>query len=943
VSKQRNSRLFTCLILIFFNCICSITLAANYTISCWEDLNINNGITVIENDIRFSAGTYTFLNEIVLRHTEDVYWNFLGADLDSDGNPTTLFNANNLCWFFYAACGNIERIAWINGNGLYGGAIYVESAFTGDIVNSTFASNASERVGGAICVCGAFTGDIINSTFTGNSAAGHGGAILFLDGGFNGNIVNSTFTSNTAEYYGGAIFICNGFNGNIIDSTFAGNSSGYDGGAMLAEEWFDGIVVNSTFAGNISRQDGGAICAYADMWRTAGQFTFLATNNSSYGDVLFLHNIAGRSGAAIFIEMSANIYAAFGDMIFQGNRDRVDFDDETTAVAGNANAIYFDNYYNESTIAISAFDNYMVRFYDPIRSSEERTELAVRINDALGETTDEEESDISLGELAVRQTGTVLFDTHRSDAYFASEYGAQVCRGTMALHNGASFGALGNDGKFTLNAGATLRIAYEQEKREYVLNEDKTFTRDDPSKIIKTFPKYKDECDISSINACALYLNGAVHFVIPSNANNNDVLFATPGSVTFGGTASIALSVPDNGLVLQKDDRIILIQSNEPMTGFPNNVSTTITGKKPIGLGVEELTNYTFNISANTNNLMAVLTNIDKLQSVSISPASQAFTNAHLASLCIAKHGADIASSLADMANSSFGRTDGCSLRWMPFIVPISVDRSTYKTGASASAQTRELSFVGGLLTDVQLSNGQLRFGQFFEFGEDKFLCSNELQPAGGISKISSKGCSQLYVAGAFMRFDFCGTPSCGRYCEGSCRIGSLSSTFGSSDINNIFDGNSDYEMSNLFCGGHLAIGCTLRSRSAASVNFYGKCIWAHRNCGESTVNSSDTIKFSAIDSVRAQIGARVSCAICKNFSVCASTTFEQELDGKSSATLCGNAISASNFNRNSAIGSLQMTWKPLSAKQVAIDIALHGSIGAREGVRGSLQASLAL
>jgi hypothetical protein len=149
--------------------------------------------------------------------------------------------------------------------------------------------------------------------------------------------------------------------------------------------------------------------------------------------------------------------------------------------------------------------------------------------------------------------------------------------------------------------------------------------------------------------------------------------------------------------------------------------------------------------------------------------------------------------------------------------------------------------------------------------------------------------------------------------------------------------------MSNLFCGGHLAVGCTLRPRSTFSVNFCGKCLWTHRNCGEATANGTDTIKFSAIDSVRAQIGASVSCAIYKNFYVCVSTAFEHELDGKSSAIINGNPITASNFDSNSAIGSLQMTWKPSSAKQIAIDLAIHGSLGAREGVSGSLLASFAL
>jgi predicted outer membrane repeat protein len=731
------------------------------------------------------------------------------------------------------------------------------------------------------------------------------------------------------------------------------------------------MMVNSTFAANSARTDGGAIFFPENMLCTARQFNALEESSNSYGDVLFLHNIAGGSGGAICIGRGASIYAAFGDMIFQGNKEHVKFNSDTTFDGGDANAILF--WENDKTIVISAFDNYAIRFYDPIRSSEACRVLRIHINGASSGTNNEAMTDDRLGDWATRQTGTVLFDTYISNIFFKSEYGAQVCGGTMALHNGAVFGAPENTGVFALNANAVLKIAYEQERREYVLNDDSTFSRIDPSKIIKTYPQYKSPgLNICAINAGELILNGTVHFVIPSNVQNNDILFNTTGSVVFGDLANIELSISDNGISLQKNDKIILISSTFDartcIEGFRANFSTSAESVRRIGHETEERTSYEFNIEVDVNNLVATLTSIGEPRNVAIQQNSdeqasagnqQTVTDEHvpifsnssypamaacqLSGFCIANHGADIASALAGIANSSFAGSDGCTLRWTPFIVPISVDRSTCKTGVNSSVKTRELSFIGGLLTDVQLSNSQLRFGQFFEFGKDNFSCSNELQPTVEISKISSRGCSQLYGAGAFMRLDFCGTSSCGGYCEGSCRIGSLSNTTHSSEMRDIPDRNADYEISNLFCGGHLAVGCTLRSHSTASVNFYGKCLWARRNCGESTVNAADTIKFSALDSVRTQIGASISCAICNSFFMRAATTFEQELDGKSSATICGNVVSASNFDRNSAIGSLQMTWKPLSTKQIAIDFALHGSIGAREGIGGYLQISYAL
>jgi predicted outer membrane repeat protein len=172
------------------------------------------------------------------------------------------------------------------------------------------------------------------------------------------------------------------------------------------------------------------------------------------GDTLFLYN-AAKNGGAVHITTSANVYAAFGDIVFQGN-----IGDKSGMDIKVPNAMRFENLFGNNVVTLSAFDNYMMRFYDPMDIDTWQRALAIRINGALAEATGGSPEIDDLGHWAARQTGTVLLDTYRSDVYFESAYGAQVCNGTMALHNGASFGTVDNTGRFTLHEDATLRIAY---------------------------------------------------------------------------------------------------------------------------------------------------------------------------------------------------------------------------------------------------------------------------------------------------------------------------------------------------------------------------------------------------------------------------------------------------------------------------------------------------
>ncbi|MDR2576594.1 MAG: hypothetical protein LBC42_00905, partial [Puniceicoccales bacterium] len=463
-------RRFLCLVGTF---LCFSGLSYGVDLSSWDR---PNGCNVDEGNktISFNAGNYTFTDAVKI---SDDNWKLLGVPSNNGEILSILDGGSTWSFFkFHKTDGNaiFAGAEWLSfKNGVVdkysdGGAIYANN-INGNIANSEFISNTA-GCGGAVKVSNAFIGDIFNSAFRWNTAT-WGGAID-VAGYFEGN-----------------------FEGNILSSIFGNNEADYDGGALCISA-FTGNIANTKFISNTARQSGGAVYVLYNWLCAADNLHKSAANLSSKGDALFLGNKAGQFGGAVYVDESANVYAAFGDMIFQGNMDNVDFDKNS----GQSNAMCFGNDDNNDTVTLSAFDVHFMRFYDPISSNVDNPNLIIRINGALAEKTAEDgDPEINgLGTWAARQTGTVLFDWFQSNVYFGN---TTVSNGTMALHNGAIFGASDNvyeneDSTFTLEPGAVLRIAYEQERREYIL-EDGAFDRNNPN-INVTFSAY-EQARISAI------------------------------------------------------------------------------------------------------------------------------------------------------------------------------------------------------------------------------------------------------------------------------------------------------------------------------------------------------------------------------------------------------------------------------------------------------------
>jgi predicted outer membrane repeat protein len=206
----------------------------------------------------------TFTGNLTWTVRDPIEW-YYPADLTLQGSA--VLNGNEISPLFdiqsFTAGSNplltVEGLTMKNaeGDGNYGGALYIGYQVDAEIVNATFLNNGNG--GGYGAAIGSDQSDstisITRSLFQGNSS-GDGGAIyaegdLFVEA--------STFESNDATN-GGAIQ--HGGSGKTLEvstSTFSANSATSEGGAI----WSAGVldVTGSTVSGNSANQAGGGVSA----------------------------------------------------------------------------------------------------------------------------------------------------------------------------------------------------------------------------------------------------------------------------------------------------------------------------------------------------------------------------------------------------------------------------------------------------------------------------------------------------------------------------------------------------------------------------------------------------------------------------------------------------------------------------------------------------------
>lgn len=258
--------------------------------------------------------------------------------------------------------GNRATAASVSGGGIY--------VLTGNVLvqSSSFIGNSAIAKGGGIAAGGAVDSLTIQSSrISGNStsdAAQAGGGGLFLQAAFTTNIIASSFSGNRSASDGGGIVVTNGHTLKITSTVFTNNFAlGDDGGAIYVDP-AGGPTVSldikaSKFFDNFAANDGAGLSAVGDATISVAGSVFAG---GFAGDDSGAIDTTGAIGLTIKVtKFTGNVAIGEGGALYLRSTAAVSITGSTftqnSAVGGNGGGISFGSSGTKSVMSSIFRDN----------------------------------------------------------------------------------------------------------------------------------------------------------------------------------------------------------------------------------------------------------------------------------------------------------------------------------------------------------------------------------------------------------------------------------------------------------------------------------------------------------------------------------------------------------------------------------------------------------
>jgi outer membrane autotransporter protein len=137
-------------------------------------------------------------------------------------------------------------------------------------------------------------------------------------------------------------------------------------------------------------------------------------------------------------------------------------------------------------------------------------------------------------------------------------------------------------------------------------------------------------------------------------------------------------------------------------------------------------------------------------------------------------------------------------------------------------------------------------------------------------------------------------------------------------------------------------LGYALNLNARSSLKLYGQYLWSRQGSDTVRLSSGESVKFSAVDSQRARLGARWSHTVSQNGKAYLGAAWEHEYDGKASATLLlvlqGYHLATPDLKGDTGIVEAGFSLTPTANQPLTLDVGVQGYAGKRKGVTGSFR-----
>ncbi|MDR2365053.1 MAG: autotransporter outer membrane beta-barrel domain-containing protein, partial [Zoogloeaceae bacterium] len=406
---------------------------------------------------------------------------------------------------------------------------------------------------------------------------------------------------------------------------------------------------------------------------------------------------------------------------------------------------------------------------------------------------------------------------------------------------------------------------------------------------------------------------------------------SSPALLTVTGTANVTGSAVNVGIdgassPLAAGDSVTLIDARA-LVGAPVNSAANGVGMLGVSLS------YEFDITTDSNQRLLATVRSAGGSGNPINPRAKALSEGFIAGTAFLNQGADfivdegfaaVLRAQPKTAHASihgFAAIGGGSLR--------------HKTGSHVDVDGYTL--LAGIAATPATTAGDLTLGAFIEHGEGDYDTYNSFANA---ASARGKGDADYTGGGLLARLKFAENERGHLYTEASARLGKVNLEFRTYDLIDAFGRRAAYDSDSRYASAHAGLGYLWRLNAQSSLKLYGQYLWSRQGSDTVKLTTGEPVKFQAVDSQRARLGARWSQNVSASASAYLGAAWEHEFDGKAKASIHGYRLAAPDLKGDTGMLEAGFTLNPTATKPLTLDIGIQGYAGKREGVTGSVRAN---
>ena len=327
--------------------------------------------------------------------------------------------------------------------------------------------------------------------------------------------------------------------------------------------------------------------------------------------------------------------------------------------------------------------------------------------------------------------------------------------------------------------------------------------------------------------------------------------------------------------------------------------------------------NYNYTLKKDSNNLQAVLgdaaTTDESKSPVETRGAQAAFLNRG-ADLLVAEglHQAEKASRAEDSAPKG---------EWSPFFA---VQGGKYRYQTGSHVDSRGFHAILGIAKEIGRGNSKLIYGLAGEYGKGNYDSY--------YGNMHGEGDTDYAGAAIFARQKNAG----GMYYEGSLRIGRTKADYISRNFTGYEGTAIGYDTSSNYWGAHLGLGKAIKLSGNNELDVSLRYFYNRTGSDSTRISTGETYDFSAVNSHRLRIGARLTHAFHEESKGYFGAYYEREFSGDAKATVAGYSTATPSLKGNSGIFEIGWLHQPKKSN-FTLNLGVEATCGTVRGIGGKV------